>query len=87
MSTPETDPVGTVREGFREGTVLVKASPGFWMEMGGPKSGCHTLPSCSVLADRHPLIGAVPGTPAATAAQLFTAAASVAADRFAGRSM
>lgn len=61
MTAPETDLVGTVRAGKAPGTVLVKVGHGIWSSLGGPHSGCHTFPSARVVADKHPVIGMVPG--------------------------
>lgn len=84
MSTPDSDMIGTVREGSpREpGTVLVKSRHGIWMVLGGTRSGCHTFPSSAIVASEHPVIGMVPGL---APADFVTAAAQAAADRFAGR--
>ena len=81
MTTPETDAVGTVREGFRAGHPLAKLAPGIWAEFGLGR----TFPSDRVLDHEHPVTGAVPGTPAACAMALLSGAAVTAAERFAGR--
>lgn len=78
MSTPETDAVGTVRAGFRPNLPLAKFAPGIWAEFGTGR----TFPSDRIIGAEHPVIGAVPGTPAALTAALGPGAALAAAERF-----
>lgn len=75
MSTsPEADPVGTVREGGYPGKAgWIKVGPDRWAlvdEGGSVPADLTTCLNVHILATAHPVIGAVPGTPAAVHDQL-----------------
>lgn len=82
MTAPETDPIGTVRQEPGSISLWVKTGHNLWTSIGGPHSGARIVPNTKISVAHHLIIGAVPGSPAATASVLVSSAAATAADRF-----